>query len=117
MTVDQPVPCGEARGRIRQLAQEIASGAVDPRQGANSIYGAAWESGAWDDGSECEDLADPGAAFVQLAYELARSDDDPELMAAWQKLTREAAEAYVAGRALPDWTLVPGSRYPVLGGP
>jgi len=65
---------------------------------------ASWESGAWDDGSACEDLSDPGAEFVQLAYQLEMTQGQPDVNVTWQAVTREAAAAYLAGTPWPDWS-------------
>jgi hypothetical protein len=45
---------------------------------------------------------------------LEESQDQSDVKLAWQNLIREAADAYLAGRALPDWKRVPGSLYPVV---
>ncbi len=107
-------PCDDARQKIRQIAQQIVRRAVDPLTAANSIYAAAWESGAWEDNSACEDLAEPGAEFLQLADSLEENQDQPDVKLAWQDLIREAAKAYLAGHAWPDWKRVGGSPYPIL---
>jgi hypothetical protein len=107
-------PCEQPRQKIRQIAQEIVRRAVDPLTAANSIYGIAWESGAWEDNSACEGLAEAGAEFLQLADALEESQEQPDVKLAWQNLIREAADAYLAGRAWPDWKRVPGSLYPVV---
>ena len=108
-----PIPCDDARQKVRRIAIAIVSGETGPHVGANSIYWTAWAAGAWDDDSPCEELSVPGAEFVQLAYELEKTRDLPDVKAAWQALVRECAAAYLAGKPWPDWELTGDSPYPV----
>jgi hypothetical protein len=108
--VDQ---CDDARQEIQQIAKAIVDGNADPLVAAMSIYGAAWDSGAWEEDSLCDELAEPGSEFLQLADGLEDSQDEPDAKAAWQALIREVAAAYLAEEPWPDWTHAVASPYPV----
>jgi hypothetical protein len=106
--VDNPTPddCEHGLAEARDLAQKIVLAEGNPMQLANAIYWAGWNNGGFAGPSAdpiCPELNEVAAEFVQLAYELETHPIDSEAGRAYVALTREAAEAFLEGRPLPEW--------------
>ena len=71
---------------------------------ANAIYWAGWNNGGFAGPSDdpiCPELNEVAGEFVQLAYGLENATADN--LEAYSALTRDAAEAFLDGRPLPEW--------------
>jgi hypothetical protein len=95
--------CFQAKASIREQCLEIVEVRADLLSAAKRIYVIAWEAGAWEDDSPCEELGAVGAEFLQLADHLEEHQNDIELRTGFQALTKKAAEAYLSDQPFPDW--------------
>ena len=94
--------CGLAKAR--SLAWKIVLGEGDPAHLANGIYWAGYLNGGYALPSHdlCPELGDVASEFVQIAYGLEHPKNE-EAKRAYVIRAREAAEAFLAGRSLPEW--------------
>jgi hypothetical protein len=95
--------CRDAKASIRKRCSEILDRKADPLIAANSIYSAAWNAGAWNNDSPCQELQEPGVEFLQLADALEEYQNDDELRPEFEALITKAADSYLSGRPFPDW--------------
>lgn len=109
---DMFAPCDDARQKIRQIARAIVSGEADPLLAAIHLPGGLGVRCMGCD-SSCEELADPGATFLQLADVLEESQDQPDVKVVGKRWSAKAAAAYLAGKPWPDWKRIADSPYPV----
>jgi hypothetical protein len=87
---------------IKEVAQRLAEGTLDPGHGALAIYQWAWHAGAWRDDDPSE-LRQWGSCFVQLHDALEPEQAHLGRAAADETLTIEFARALLDGASPPDW--------------
>jgi hypothetical protein len=85
---------------MRDLARQIVSGGSDPMGLAHEIhYVTTYEADP-----DCPvELRDQGWEFFDLYEHCWIHQDKAESKAAYESLIREAAEAFLDGRPLPEW--------------
>jgi hypothetical protein len=104
--VDYPTAqdCERGLAEARDLARKIVSREGDPAHLANGIYWAGYLNGGYALPSHdlCPELGELASEFVQIAYGLERPESQ-EAKRAYALRAREAAEAFLGGRPLPEW--------------
>ena len=104
VTMSSPTDrCREGLDEMRDLAQRFLRDVGHPMFFAKQMFEVGFEHGGWSVEQECPQLSEATPTFLQLFEAIEVHQDNAESMAAYGKLTHEAAEAFLNRAPFPQW--------------